>query len=273
MASHQFTIEEKSDAGWHVVFNNPPANLVNAETMLQFQDLVGRIERSATVKVVVFESGNPEFFFGRFDLANAAGIPVEKGPTGFPTWVDMTTRLSKAPAVSIARIRGRVRGGGSELALSMDMRFASLEKGIFGQPEVGVGLFPGGGAIERLPQLMGRARALEVILGSQDFDAASAERYGWINRALPDAELDAFVDELARRIASFDRTAIAETKRLANRRTLPDPRDLVETHDGFLRATAAWPSFKARLGSLGRKVAEVGRGEFERNIGKHVGEL
>src|SRR6185295_13368478 len=168
----------------------------------------------------------------------------------------------------IASIRGRTRGGGAELALAMDMRFASLEKAVFGQPEVGAGVLPGGGALERLPLLTGRARALEIVLGSDDYDAATAERYGWINRALPDAELDAHVDRLARRIASFDREALAETKRLVNRRTLPDPADLRETQDVFLGAAPRWPSARERRARIGKKVAEVGPVAFEREMGR-----
>lgn len=273
MADSQFKVEEKSNAHWRVIFSNPPVNLVNPETMLQFQALVDRIEKSPKLQVVVFESDNPEYFFGRYDLSRTADTSVATGPSGLPTWVDMTVRLSQAPAVSIAKIRGRTRGGGSEIVLSMDMRFASLEKAIFGQPEVGAGVLPGGGAIDRLPLLTGRARALEIMLGSQDFDAASAERYGWVNRALPDADLDAYVDELARRIASFDRQGIAETKRLVNRRTLPDPRDLVEVQDVFLGPATKWPSLAQRRARIGKKVSELGPLEFEKNMGQHLGEV
>jgi enoyl-CoA hydratase/carnithine racemase len=271
MAGNQFTVEEKSDEHWRVIFSNPPVNLINPETMLQFQALVDRIEKSQKLQVVVFESDNPEYFFGRYDLTRTPETSVTRGPSGLPTWVDMTVRLSRVPAVSIAKIRGRTRGGGSEIVLSMDMRFASLEKGIFGQPEVGAGVLPGGGAIDRLPLLTGRARALEIMLGGQDFDAASAERYGWVNRALPDAQLDAYVDELARRIASFDRDAIAETKRLVNRRTLPDPRDLVEVMDVFLGPVTRWTSLAQRRARIGKKVSEIGPAEFEKNMGQHLG--
>ena len=125
-----------------------------------------------------------------------------------PPWMETALRLSKVPVVSIASIRGRARGMGSEFALACDLRFASLERAVLGQPEVGVGLVPGGGGMERLPLLVGRARALEIVLGAGDFDADTAERYGWINRALPDAAFDRFVDDLARRIASFDKQAL-----------------------------------------------------------------
>ncbi|KIH83434.1 enoyl-CoA hydratase/isomerase family protein [Pseudomonas batumici] len=273
MSVSQFQIEEVSNAYWRVRFENPPVNLVNAQTVLQFQAVVDRIEASQTLRVVVFESANPDYFFGRYDLARVADTPVSNGPSGLPTWIDMTVRLSQAPAVSIALIRGRTRGGGAELALAMDMRFASIEGAILGQPEVGAGVLPGGGAIERLPLLTGRARALEIMLGSDDFDALTAERYGWINRALPDAQLDGFVHGLAQRIASFDREAIAETKRLVNRRALPDPRDLVETQDVFLNTMVHWPSTGERQVRIGKKVAQVGPAEFERNMGHHLANL
>jgi enoyl-CoA hydratase/carnithine racemase len=173
--------------------------------------------------------------------------------------------------VSIASIRGRTRGGGSELALACDMRFASIEKAIFGQPEVPAGVLPGGGAIERLPGLTGRARTIEIVLGGDDFDALTAERYGWINRALPDAELDAFVDALARRIASFDASAVSEAKRLINRRSLPLPEDLLESQTVFLEATRS-PSALARGAKIRDRVAEVGI-DFEMRMGHHLGTL
>jgi len=162
-------------------------------------------------------------------------------------------------------------GLGFDRALACDMRSASLEKAIFGQPEVGAGVLPGGGATERLPLLTGRARALEIILGSDDFGARTAELYGWINRALPDAELDDYVYGLARRIASFDGAALGEAKRLVNRRALPEPSDIVETQEVWLRA-ATRPD-QLRTANLGKKVAEVGRAEFEKNMGRYLGEL
>jgi enoyl-CoA hydratase/carnithine racemase len=135
--------------------------------------------------VVVFDSADPDFFIAHFDIARAADTPNEPGPTGYSPWIDFTVRLARAPVISIAAVRGRARGVGSEFALACDLRFASLEKAIFAQPEVGSGLIPGGGGIERLPLVMGRARALEVIAGSSDFDAATAERYGWISDKAP----------------------------------------------------------------------------------------
>jgi enoyl-CoA hydratase/carnithine racemase len=144
------------------------------------------------------------------------------GPTGLPPWLDVMVRLTRAPVVSIALIRGRATGNGSELTLACDMSFASREKAILSQWEVGVGVVPGGGPMARLPQLIGRNRALEVLLSSEDIRGEQAEAYGYVNRALPDAELDAFVEALATRIAGFDKWAIANTKRLVNTSLPPD---------------------------------------------------
>jgi enoyl-CoA hydratase/carnithine racemase len=267
----QFAVTKPSTGYWRVTFSNPPINLVNPETILELQTLVGLIESDTDLRVVVFDSGHPDFFFGRYDLSRAAETPVAPGPSGLPTWIDLTTRLSLAPAVSIALIRGRNRGGGAEFSLACDMRFASIEKAILGQPEVPAGVLPGGGAIERLPGLTGRARAIEIILGGDDFDAATAERYGWINRALPDAELDDFVDRLARRIASFEGKALSEAKRLINRRTLPAPADLLETQGVFLDATT-WPSTRTRGGKIRERAIALGA-DFEMRMGHHLGSL
>ena len=142
-------------------------------------------------------------------------------------------RLSKAPFITIASIRGRTRGGGNELALALDLRYASREKALFGQPEVGSGLLPGGGGTERLPRFVGRDRALEVILSSSDYGADLAERWGWVTRAVPDAELDAFVDTMAARLASFDKTSLASAKSMINRGSLPPDADLIRAYGEF----------------------------------------
>lgn len=270
--SKQFTTTQVNSAYWRVMFSNPPMNLIDPESILEFQQLVGDIESDENLRVVVFESADTDYFFSRFDLARAADIPKGPGPSGLSTWIDMTTRISQMPVVSIALIRGRTRGAGSELALAMDMRFASLEKAIFGQPEVAVGLIPGGGAIERLPLLTGRARALEIVLGADDFDAQTAERYGWINRALPNDELDAFVDNLAQRIASFDHSSLREAKHLINRHSLPTPADLVQTQNVFLAAASSWPSVSERGRRIRERAASLGR-EFELRLGHFLGSI
>src|SRR5277367_6027574 len=267
----QFTISEVTPAYWRVSFSNPPINLQDPDTILELQELVGRFETDDALRVVVLESADPEFFINHYDVSRAAETPIAPGPTGLPTFIDTTVRLATTPVVTIAKIRGRNRGGGSEAALACDLRFASRERAVFGQPEVGAGMFPGGGALERLPLLVGRARALEIILGSDDFDADTAALYGWINRSVPDEELDDFVDTLARRIASFDKPALAEAKRLVNRRTLPRAEDLVETQDRFLTAFS-WPSLRDRGARLRRRASEVGP-DFELRFGHYLADL
>src|ERR1700733_3148684 len=185
----QFTITDVAPGFWRVTFSNPPVNLEDPDTIFELQELVGRMEADDALRVVVLESADDDFFINHYDVSRAAETPVDSGPTGLPTWIDTATRLASTSVVTIAKIRGRNRGGGSEVALACDLRFASREKALFGQPEVGAGMFPGGGALERLPLLVGRARALEIILGSDDFDAETAAQYGWINRAIPDHEL------------------------------------------------------------------------------------
>jgi enoyl-CoA hydratase/carnithine racemase len=163
--------------------------------------------------------------------------------------MDTFVRLTKSPVVSIAKIRGCVRGVSSEFVLACDMRFASRENTRLGQPEVGVGVHPGGGGTERLPHLVGRGRALEIVLGANDFDGHTAERYGYVNRALPDAELDGFVDALARRIASFDRRPIAAAKNLINHVSLPSADRLLDAITSFETALA-WPEAQQRIQAL-----------------------
>jgi enoyl-CoA hydratase/carnithine racemase len=268
----QFTIVRTTSAYWRIAFDHPPINLVDPDTIRELQRIVGRLEADADVRVVVFESAHPDYWLARYDLSRAADMPIEPGPTGLPAWIDMTTRLARLPVVSIASIRGRARGAGSEFGLACDLRFASREKAVFGQPEVPAGILPGGGAIERLSLLAGRARTLEIILGGDDFDAPTAERYGWINRCLPDAELDAFVDNLARRIGSFDTQAIAEAKRLINRHGVPDAAELLATQEAFLVALAS-PGARARGLRARERAAAIGPAEFELRLGHHIGTL
>src|SRR6202035_3096246 len=192
-------------------FDNPPLNLMGPEFVLQMREIVTELESDAHVKAVVFDSAVAGFFLYhsafRAKFADLTSIP--QGPTGLEAWPDILVRLTRAPFVSIALIRGRATGNGSEITLAADMSFASREKAVFSQWEVGVGLVAGGGPMARLPRLIGRGRALEVLLGSDDIRGELAERYGYVNRSLPDAELDAFVDALATRIASYDKWAIA----------------------------------------------------------------
>src|SRR4029077_20194285 len=265
-AAHVRVIEETS-AYWRVLFEHPPFNIVDATIFEGLQDLLGRIDSSPGLRVLVFESANPEFYLAHFDLTGKLGnIMTSVGRSGFPILMDTFVRLTKSPVVSIAKIRGCVRGACSEFVLACDMRFASREHTRLGQPEVGVGLHPGGGGAERLPHLVGRGRALEIILSGNDFDGDTAERYGYINRALPDAELDGFVDALARRIATFDRPAIAAAKNLINQVSLPSADHLLDALNSFETALT-WPQAQRRfqallkLGSTRRRLREtVARG-------------
>src|SRR6201991_4113522 len=205
MASNRLTIEEVARGYWRVVIDNPPINLYDPEMFAELRVLMDRIDASDELKVVVFESANPDYFIAHYDLERGEVVPDQPGAAEFSAWPAFVTRLAQSSVVSVAKVRGRARGHGSELALACDIRFASKEKAVFAQVEVGVAVVPGGGATEWLCALAGRSRALEIICGANDFSADMAERYGWVNRSVPDAELDAFVDNFARRVASFEK--------------------------------------------------------------------
>src|SRR5438876_3940487 len=179
--SEQSTIyyERTSPQAAKVTFTNPPVNLIVGESVLRLTEIVEELANDPDIQVVVFDSATPDFFYNHFDLAAAADFPAPEGEDAVPVWTDLVLKLSKAPYITIAAIRGRTRGGGNELALALDLRYASREKALFGQPGVGSGLLPGGGGTERLPRFVGRDRALEVILSSTDYDADLAERWGW----------------------------------------------------------------------------------------------
>jgi len=244
--AHLRIIEETS-AYWRVVFDYPPFNVVGSDVFEALQDLLVRMDNSQSLRVVVFESAIPDFYLAHFDLTGRLGnITTAVGASGLPILVDTFVRLTKSPVVSLAKIRGCVRGVSSEFVLACDMRFASRENLRLGHPEVGVGLHPGGGGTERLPHLVGRGRALEIVLSANDFDGDTAERYGYVNRALPDIELDDFVDALARRIASFDRRALAAAKRLVNQVSLPSADRLLDAIVSFGIALT-WPEAQRRI--------------------------
>jgi enoyl-CoA hydratase/carnithine racemase len=241
---------EETPAYWRVVFDYPPFNIVDGTLYESLQHLLGRMDSSSDLRVVVFESANPDFYLAHFDLTGKIGnILTAVGPSGLPILMDTFVRLTKSPVVSIAKIRGCVRGVSSEFVLACDMRFASRENTRLGQPEVAVGLHPGGGGAQRLPHLVGRGRALEIIVGGNDFDGDTAERYGYVNRALPDAELDKFVEAFARRIASFDRQAIAAAKNLVNQVSLPSADRLLDAFTSFGTALT-WPEAQQRIRAL-----------------------
>jgi len=232
----QIRLERRTPAYWRVTLDNPPFNIFGPKTIPELNAVITAIENDPMVKVVVFDSAVPGFFLTHYDFVPelAETTSLAPGPTGMHPLPDMLVRLSRAPVVSIVLIRGRATGVGSELALASDMRFASREKALLSQWEVGAALVPGGGPIARLPRLMGRGRALEVLLGADDIGGDLAERYGYVNRSLPDGELDAFVEALAMRISTFDRQAIAETKHLVDIASLPPDSEIAAGWDACI---------------------------------------
>lgn len=263
---------EESPAYWRIVFDYPPFNIVDATLYHALQGLLARMDASPSLRVVVFESANPEFFLAHFDLTGKTGnITTAVGLSGLPILIDTFVRITRSPVASIAKIRGCVRGVSSEFVLACDMRFASRENTLLGQPEVGVGVHPGGGGTERLPPLVGRGRALEIVLGANDFDGDTAAQYGYVNRALPDEELDGFVDALARRIATFDGRAIAATKRLINQVSLPSADNLLSALNSFQTALT-WPETLQRVEALLKQGLQQDR-NFERQWPAMLGSL
>jgi enoyl-CoA hydratase/carnithine racemase len=259
----QFNIDRTYPGRWTVTFSNPPINMFLPTTIDELGALMTDLEADPTVRAVVFQSANPDFFIAHLDVAKAVERPEVLG-----LWRDFVLRLSSAPLVSIAKIRGRTRGIGNEFVLACDMRFASRQSAVFGQPEIGVGLVPGGGALEWLPRLVGRSRALEIVLSADDFDAEVADHYGWVNRTLDDADLDTFVDTLVRRLASFDRDTLALAKAQLNRHGMPTAAELRSSND-MIFETLALPGAQARRA----KIRDIGYGipsDFELNFGRYL---
>jgi enoyl-CoA hydratase/carnithine racemase len=267
----QIRLARRTPEYWRVTIDHPPINIFGPEMLPQVNEVITAIETDEQVKVVVFDSAVEGFFMIHLDfLANLDELAhLPPGPTGLHPWPEMLVRLSRAPVVSIASIRGRATGMGSELALACDMRFASREKAILSQFEVGAGLVPGGGPMARLTRLMGRGRALEVILSADDIRGDLAERYGYVNRSLADAELDGFVDALATRIASFDKQTIADTKRLVNVASLP-PDIEIESGWNACVASMARPATQQRIKTLLER-GFCKPGDAENHLGHFVG--
>ncbi|GIF74815.1 enoyl-CoA hydratase/isomerase family protein [Asanoa siamensis] len=237
----QLTITRESPAFWRASFDNPPVNVFGAQMIIEMRALLDAAERDPDLVVIVFESANSDYFIAHWDLADDLAALADQPPpvTGQQPFVDVMVRLSRLPVLTISKIRGRARGAGSEFLLATDIRFASRERTLIGQFEMGAGSVPpGGGAPARLPRLVGRGRALEILMGAQDFDGDLAERYGYVNRAVPDADLDEFVTAFAARVSTFDRGAVAEMKGWVDAITLPD--------DGEFPPQSA--AFAARLG-------------------------
>jgi enoyl-CoA hydratase/carnithine racemase len=249
-SEEQFHVDEVSPSYWRVTFDNGEVNLLDPDTVDQLGALIGRIEADPDLTVVVFRSDKPGYFMAHWDFvsdsARVAGMTP--GPTGLNPYLDNFVRLSRLPVATISEIRGRTRGAGSEFVLATDIRFAS-DKAVFGQFEVGIGAVPGGGPMARLGRLVGRGRALEILLGGDDIPAALAAEYGYVNRVIADAEIEAFTDAFARRIAAFDKVAVTGIKKLVDVATLPDDQEFAPGLQAYF-ATAGRPENRPIVAQL-----------------------
>jgi enoyl-CoA hydratase/carnithine racemase len=267
-----FSVDRRGQRYWRVTFNHPPINTITATTVAELAELVSLIERDKELNVVIFGSANPDFYLAHYDTehdpSRTAALAV--GPTGMHAWLDVLVRLSQAPVVSIASIRGRARGAGSEFILACDLRFASRENTLLGHPEVGMGLVPGGGPMARLSRLVGRGRALEILLVADDFNGPRAEQYGYVNRLVASDELDAEVDAIAARLARFDHEAITRTKSYVDNVTLPPNSEFPPALADFFKLLT-----RPRHGEQSAKLETLGLNvdsDFERSLGRRVAE-
>lgn len=245
--------------------DNPPINLLNNELYGEFGRLAEEVSRDDTIKVIVFDSADPDYFICHYDVSLLLLYPDTPPPK--PTELHFGHKMQEIyrtmPKISIAKIEGRVRGGGSEFVLSLDMRFGAIGKAILSQLEIPLGIIPGGGGTQRLPRLVGRSRALEIVVGASDYPAELAERYGYINRALPPEEITAFVEELAYRIASYPAETIAAAKKavlLALEK--PVEEGLLEEQDLF-NLTCTSPAAKERMKLFLEIGGQTREGELE----------
>lgn len=263
------SVESISPAVRKVKFANAPLNLIVPETLSALNQAVQRLSEDEQVKVVIFTSDVDGYFFNHFDMAEFPNFLKQTGSDARPLWVELISNLANAPFVSIASIHGRTQGGGDELALAMDLRYASKEKAVFNQPEVGIGLFPGGGATGHLARLAGRDRAIEALLSSDDYSAEMAERYGWITRAIPEAQLDGYVDQLAHRLATFDRTALTTTRRHINAVAAPGESERLATYAEFAKSLA-WPGLRQRMPVFAKIIERDGPAKVEGKLGHYI---
>jgi enoyl-CoA hydratase/carnithine racemase len=215
----QFKVDRRSPGHCRVTFDHPPTNTLTATTVTELGELVGLIEQDVDLNVVVFDSANPEFYLADADIetdpSRGAGLGAQ--PSGIDPWLDLLARLSRAPVLSIGSIRGRAHGRGSEFVLACDLRFVSRENSRLGRCEVATEPVHPGGPMARLPRLVGRGRALEILLVGDDIDGPRAELYGYVNRAIADDELDREVETIASRLARVDHATIARTKAYVDR--------------------------------------------------------
>jgi enoyl-CoA hydratase/carnithine racemase len=268
----RLNIVRESQAYWRIIINNPPLNLFDPWMFAELNVLMDDIEKDKDLKVVVFESGDEEFFMNHHDVVSRTIIPDQPGAAPFFNhWPTFVTRLVQSSVISIAKVRGRARAQGFEFALACDMRFASKERAKFALIEVGGSSIPGGGGVEWLSALTGRSRALEIVCGADDFDAETGERYGFVNRAVPDAELDDFVDAFARRMSRFEKRALETGKKMVNARAGVPSEGELWTSNHILQGVDSWPEAQkafTRLTAAG--FGEVG--DFELNMGERLGD-
>jgi enoyl-CoA hydratase/carnithine racemase len=225
----------------------PPMNLLGPELVRDLVSLIQKAEADNAIQVLVFKSADPDYFISHVDVMRIKEYREEAAKlTGEPSIALLFRHLSASRLVTIAQIEGRVRGAGSEFVLACDMRFAAQESAIFGQLEPGLGVIPGGGAVQHLTRLMGRARALEVLLSADDYDAELAERYGWINRALPASTLDGFVTALAHRVAGFPSGGQVAVKERVNAIALAPAEDFRRDSDLFAEGVG-YPEAQGRI--------------------------
>jgi enoyl-CoA hydratase/carnithine racemase len=231
--------------------DNPPINLLDLPLIVEFGRLTEDLRGDDDVKVVVVDSADDKFFIAHADVSLLEQLPTDDQSLHdrLSDFHGLIEAWRKMPKATIAVIEGIARGGGSELALSCDMRFAAQGRAVLAQPEIAVGLVTGGGATQRLPALVGRARALEILLGGQDIDAATAAQWGYVNRALPPDELRPFVDALALRIASFPAELIAAFKAVVEA-GLSDPVAALNLEDEAFRRSLGSDEGRRRMGAF-----------------------
>ncbi|MFF4034345.1 enoyl-CoA hydratase/isomerase family protein [Streptomyces sviceus] len=252
-----------------------PLNLLGVDLVRDLVSLVDTLYADAgDVRVLVIDSASPDYFSAHVDLSAVPQYTAEAAKAGGPGDASLGMflhRLARVPVITIAKVRGRARGGGNELALACDMIFASRDNAVFGQFESGTGALPGAGGTQHLSRRLGRTRAMEAIVGADDFDADLAERYGWINRSLPDTDLDGFVERLARRIAGFPPEGVKAAKRAINDLTLAEPAH-VRSDAATFQALITLPETRERLAYLTDHGLQT-PGPLERDLGKAVAEF
>jgi enoyl-CoA hydratase/carnithine racemase len=249
----------------------PPMNLLGPELVRDLVSLIQLAEADQAIQVLVFKSADPDYFISHVDVTRIKEYRQEAAKlTGEPSIALLFHHLSASRLVTIAQIEGRVRGAGSEFVLACDMRFAARESAVFAQPEPGLGVIPGAGGVQHLARLMGRARALEVMLSADDYDAELAERYGWINRALPAGELDGFVASLAHRIAGFPAAAQLAVKERVNAIALAPAADFRRDSDLFGEGVRN-PEAQKRIQAAIKHGFQTR--DAEMNLGRLLGEL